>query len=261
MPQTPIDHIPAHLLRKRGQTYVSIGPEPLNLNGFKSRLWNVTWDDRHILVRWGKSVIANNRVAPAYLQFKLHRLGSKKDVEAKLSLLISDKQSAKKGYQRITSGFSLKPVNEISSFGRRLSVSADQHRKRKQTPEVFISYAHKNKRTVFSIVRQLESSNIDIWIDGDDMLADGQPFGVQIQKAIRNAKAVVVMISKQSNRSNWVALEATYAKKFGKQLIPFYIQPVKAVGVLGLQLEGTNKIRGYSQYRGCGLNSLISDLT
>ena len=92
------------------------------------------------------------------------------------------------------------------------------------------------------------------------MHADGQPFGIQIQKAIRNAKAVVVMMSAQSNQSNWVALEATYANTFGKQLIPFYIQPVKAVGVLGLQLAGTDKIRGYGQYRERGLNRLISDL-
>jgi hypothetical protein len=92
------------------------------------------------------------------------------------------------------------------------------------------------------------------------MHADGQPFGIQIQKAIRNAKAVVVMMSAQSNQSNWVALESTYANTFGKQLIPFYIRPVKAVGVLGLQLAGADKIRGYGQCRERGLNRLISDL-
>lgn len=260
MPQTPSDQIPPHLLRKRGQTYVSIGPEPRNITGFKSRLWNVAWDDRYILVRYGKSVIANNRVAPVYLQFKLHRFGSKQEVDAKLSSLIREKQSVSKGYQRITNGVSLKPVDEIDSFDKRVTVKADQRRKRKQSPEIFISYAHANKRTVFPIVRRLESSKLDVWIDGDDMLTDGQPFGVQIQKAVKNAKAVVVMISNQSNQSNWVALEATYARKFGKKLIPFYLQPIKAVGVLGLQLEGTSKIRGYGQYRESGINSLISSL-
>ena len=260
MPQTPIDNIPPHLLRKRGKTYVSIGPESRNVTGFKSRLWNVTSDDRHVLVRWGKSVIANNRVAPAYIQFKLHRFDNAEAVERKVRSLIRDKMSSSKGYQRITSGVSLKPVDVKSAFDARPSSTLDASRGRSSSPDIFISYAHRNKRTVYSIARELEDANVNVWIDNQDMIKDGPPFGVQIQKAIKQAKAVVIMMSQQANESDWVALEATYARTFQKSIVPLHIQPVSPLGVLSVQLSGAEKISAFGKYRAVGISRLISKL-
>lgn len=253
-----MDEIPPSLLRKKGQTYISIGPELQNVTGFKSRMWNVVWDDRYVLVRWGPAVVLNNKVAPSYLQSKLHTFGSKHEAESKLGLLLRDKQSPKKGYLRIVSGYSLKPVSKTASLGARASTTSK--RIRSEEPEVFISYAHRNRKTVFPIVRKLESVGINVWIDGDDMESEGAPFGVQIQRAIKNANSVAVMISRQSNESSWVALEATFAKRCEKPLIPFRIQSVNPIGVTGVQLAGIPSIRGYGSCREHGINDLITQV-
>lgn len=252
MPQTPIEKIPPHLLRKRGKTYVSIGPESRNVTGFKSRLWNVTSDDRHILVRWGKSGISNNRVAPLYIKYKLHRFNNRDEVDKKLQSLIREKLSSAKGYQRITKGVSLKPVDMQSTFDERPSSTVESKRSRSFTHDVFVSYAHRNKKTVYAMVKELEASKLNIWIDKYDMIENGQPVGVQIQQAIKMAKTVIVMMSRQANESDWVALEATYAKMFRKHIVPCYIQPVSPVGVLSVQLAGTQKVLAYGKHRiGC----------
>lgn len=261
MPHTPIDKIPFHLMRKRGKTFVSIGPEPRNITGFKSRLWNVTYDDRYILVRWGKSVISNNRVNPVYLHYKLHQFNSKEEVAKKLNTLILDKTSPAKGYQEITRGFSLKPANRNTSFGKRSSSTEEKQRCRPLSPEIFISYAHRNRRTVHSIVRQLEAANLNVWVDHDDMIEMGQPFGVQIQNAIKEANSVVIMMTRQANQSDWVALEATYAKKFGKQIIAAYLQPIRPLGVLSLQLKGSQRIPAYGKHRASCVEELITELS
>lgn len=258
MSQTPIETIPSHLLRKRGKTYVSIGPDSRNATGFKSRLWNVTFDDRHILVRWGKAVIVNNKVAPSYLQYKLHRFENAAEVDGALQALIRSKLSSSKGYQRIISGVSLIPVNSKSTFASRPSLSAGAARDMEVSPSIFVSYAHRNMRTVYPIVRDLERANLNVWIDKHDMIDNGEPFGVQIQKAIKQANTVVIMMSRQANESDWVALEATYAKQYHKSIVPLYIQPVRASGVLGVHLLGVEEIPAFGRHRLEGIARLVS---
>jgi|TARA_B110000263_G_scaffold49704_1_gene41515 hypothetical protein len=247
-----------NMLRKRGKTFVNIGPYKENKRGFTSKLWNIILDDCFVFTRWGAAVIYNNKVSPTYLQSKLVKFSDTVSAAAKAENSIRRKLQHSNPYFRITNGYSLIPTKEQG--GEEPRHSAVQIRTKNATQEVFVSYAHRNDRTVFPIVRKLEAAGINVWIDGDDMETNGPPFGVQIQKAIRNANVVIVMLTEQSNNSQWVAIETAFARHYQRPILPFRLQNVTAWGATGSQLHGIDTIRGFGKFRSTGIEQLIPQI-
>lgn len=70
---------------------------------------------------------------------------------------------------------------------------------------VFISYSRKNKDSAHALERRLEARGTRVWIDRN--MSRGVPFPTELEHAIRQASAVVVLWSADAAGSDWVARE------------------------------------------------------
>jgi len=88
--------------------------------------------------------------------------------------------------------------------------------------DVFISYAREDAETARRFAEAFESAGLSVW--WDDALRSGEVFDESIERALREAKAVVVLWSPSSVTSRWVRAEATQADR-NRTLVPVMIKP------------------------------------
>jgi hypothetical protein len=89
--------------------------------------------------------------------------------------------------------------------------------------EVFLSYASPDKQIARQIANDLRSLGTSVWFD-EENLTPGQDWEDAISRAIRNANAVLVLISPKSLTSQWVAAEWRRAlTQENRRLIPALI--------------------------------------
>lgn len=88
-------------------------------------------------------------------------------------------------------------------------------------PDVFLSYNREDQTIARRFAEALIASDIEVW--WDTALKTGDTYDDVTEKALRGAKAVVVMWSTRSVASRWVRAEATLANRLGT-LVPVMIE-------------------------------------
>ena len=91
-------------------------------------------------------------------------------------------------------------------------------------PDLFLSYGREDKAAVRRFAEALEREGFDVW--WDSALRSGEAFDQVIEKALAEAKAVLVFWSPRSVESRWVRAEATQADRNGT-LVPVTIEACK----------------------------------
>jgi TolB-like protein len=91
-------------------------------------------------------------------------------------------------------------------------------------PDIFISYAREDQATARRFAEAFEREGLSVWWDAS--LNPGEAFDEVTEKALEEARAVVVLWSKKSVASRWVRAEATQAHE-SKTLVPVMIEPCK----------------------------------
>jgi TolB-like protein len=91
-------------------------------------------------------------------------------------------------------------------------------------PDIFLSYSRDDQGIVRLFAEGFEREGFSVWWDAT--LNPGEAFDQVIEKALSEAKAVVVLWSKKSVSSRWVRAEATHAIDNGT-LFPAMIEPCK----------------------------------
>jgi TolB-like protein/tetratricopeptide (TPR) repeat protein len=91
-------------------------------------------------------------------------------------------------------------------------------------PDIFLSYSRKDQVTARRFADALQREGFSVW--WDQSLSAGQAFDRVTEKALDEAKAVVVLWSKHSVDSNWVRAEATQAQS-NQRLVPVMIEACK----------------------------------
>jgi len=86
-------------------------------------------------------------------------------------------------------------------------------------PVIFISYSRKDTEFVRRLARDLEQAGYDAWWDVEE-LRGGQAWAAEIEKHVRACDGVVVVLSPDSNRSEWVGKETLLAIDLKKTIIP-----------------------------------------
>ena len=89
--------------------------------------------------------------------------------------------------------------------------------------DVFISYRKADRAKAEALFKALKIENLDIW--WDEGLETGQTFDEKIQAVLQEAKAVIVVWSKESVKSEWVRAESSVGRERGI-LVPVMIQRV-----------------------------------
>ena len=88
--------------------------------------------------------------------------------------------------------------------------------------DVFISYAREDANTARRFADAFQAAGLSVW--WDDALRSGEAFDEGIERALREAGAVVVLWSPRSVGSRWVRAEATQADR-NRTLVPVMIEP------------------------------------
>ena len=106
---------------------------------------------------------------------------------------------------------------------------------------VFLSYDHGDARRAGAIASKLQEAGHTVW--WDRQIHGGAEFQKEIERAVEDADAVVVLWSAQSIQSAWVRDEAAEGRDQGK-LIPVLLEPVKPpMGFRQYQLIDLSKAR------------------
>ncbi|HEY6434826.1 MAG TPA: LpqB family beta-propeller domain-containing protein [Acetobacteraceae bacterium] len=91
-------------------------------------------------------------------------------------------------------------------------------------PDIFLSYSRDDQATARLFAEGFEREGFSVWWDAT--LNPGEAFDQVTEKALREAKAVVVLWTKKSVDSRWVRAEAMQAND-NKTLVPVMIEPCK----------------------------------
>jgi TolB-like protein len=91
-------------------------------------------------------------------------------------------------------------------------------------PDVFLSYSRDDQATARRFAQGFERAGLTVW--WDQTLNAGEAYDEVTEKALEDAKAVVVLWSKKSVASRWVRAEATQADRSGN-LVPAMIEDCK----------------------------------
>ena len=120
---------------------------------------------------------------------------------------------------------------------------------RARMADVFLSYARPDKGTARLFAEAFQGSGLSVW--WDDSLRSGETFDETIERALRDAKAVVVLWSPASVISRWVRAEATLADR-NRTLVPVMIAPCQRPIIFELthtadltQWQGAREDRGW----------------
>ncbi len=86
---------------------------------------------------------------------------------------------------------------------------------------VFLSHSNRDTWLAGIIKEKIEAaaSNVEVWLD-EMSLAGGQEVIAALAKGIRDANEIVVLVSNESLRSQWVAWEIGMATAWKKRLLP-----------------------------------------
>src|SRR5512142_2008300 len=106
--------------------------------------------------------------------------------------------------------------------------------------KLFLSYSRNDEARARRFTEWLEREGHDVWRDEDD-IGGGASFSSEIEKALKDCDAVLVLWSANSVQSAWVRDEAGYGRDRGK-LIPF-------------SLDRTDPPLGFRQFQAIGLSS------
>jgi len=89
-------------------------------------------------------------------------------------------------------------------------------------PDIFLSYNREDAAVAQRYAEAFKAEGFDVWWDAH--LRSGEAYDEVTEKALRGAKAVVVLWSPRSVESRWVRAEATLADR-NKVLVPAMIEP------------------------------------
>ena len=100
-----------------------------------------------------------------------------------------------------------------------------------EEPYIFISYAHKNKAAVSSIIRLLDANDYRLWVDDGSFLA-GDKFAPLLYNKVQNSFAVVAFLSDDYFNSNFCKFELLLAHASNQRIHPFFLgdNPVETPG-------------------------------
>jgi hypothetical protein len=102
--------------------------------------------------------------------------------------------------------------------------------------QVFISYSHDDENVAQELRDSLRKKNLG-WID-EARIAGGGAIRQKVKDSLQQASAIIVLVSKQSLKSEWVQFEIGAALAMNKPVIPILIGQTDAETVLPDWLQG-----------------------
>jgi hypothetical protein len=109
-------------------------------------------------------------------------------------------------------------------------------------PQVFLSYSRRDLKFVERLAWDLKAAGLEVWYDLSGLKV-GARWGKEIQKAIRESRYFVAILSPNSVSSEWVEREFLFARQLKVKIIPILhaacILPIWAIDMQYIDIQGT----------------------
>ena len=83
-----------------------------------------------------------------------------------------------------------------------------------------MSYSRRDQAVMERVLKHLRKQGIKVWLDNEKLIPGTPIWEKEIEKAIKAAAAVVVICSPDTNDSEWVRREITFAERYHKRIFP-----------------------------------------
>lgn len=90
-------------------------------------------------------------------------------------------------------------------------------------PHFFMSYSRDDADLQRRIVAELRSRGINIWVDVEKLIPGSPAWEREVERSIRGAAGLIVLLSPASNNSEWVRREISFAEHNEKRIFPILI--------------------------------------
>jgi len=91
-------------------------------------------------------------------------------------------------------------------------------------PYFFMSYSREDTAKQRRVVKELRERGINIWVDIENLTPGTPTWEREIEKAIRGAMGIIVLLSPESNNSEWVRREISFGEQHRKRIFPVLIE-------------------------------------
>lgn len=92
------------------------------------------------------------------------------------------------------------------------------------TGHIFISYSRKDDEVMRRIAFHLRDLKLKVWVDHEKLVPGTPAWEGSIEKAIKNAYAVIALLSPEAKDSEWVRREIAYADQYQKRIFPVFVR-------------------------------------
>jgi len=92
------------------------------------------------------------------------------------------------------------------------------------TSQVFMSYSRRDDVVMRRIAMFLRKQGIKVWVDNEKLVPGTPIWEEEIEKAVKDASAVVVVLSPDSKGSEWVRREISLADQYRKRVFPVLVR-------------------------------------
>jgi len=91
-------------------------------------------------------------------------------------------------------------------------------------PYFFISYSREDTVKQRRVIKELRERGINLWVDIENLTPGTPTWEREIEKAIRGATGIIVLLSPESNNSEWVRREISFGEQHRKRIFPALIE-------------------------------------
>src|SRR5690349_17911648 len=125
-------------------------------------------------------------------------------------------------------------------------------------PYFFISYSREDLDPQRRIVAELRGRGINIWVDIENLIPGSPAWEREVERSIRGAEGIIVLLSPNSNNSEWVRREISFAEDNEKRIFPALIRGEEDDSI-PLRLSDHQRVDLRRDFNG-GLNELANAL-
>src|ERR1043165_645941 len=91
-------------------------------------------------------------------------------------------------------------------------------------PHFFMSYSREDADLQRRIVAELRGRGIHVWVDVENLIPGSPTWEREIERSIRAASGVIVLLSPDSNNSEWVRREISFGEQNAKRIFPILVR-------------------------------------
>jgi Tol biopolymer transport system component len=87
----------------------------------------------------------------------------------------------------------------------------------------FMSYSREDVNYQKRVISELRQHGLSVWVDTENLIPGSPAWEREIERAIRSASGIIVLLSPAANNSEWVRREISFAEQNNKRIFPVLI--------------------------------------